>query len=264
MHRAVIGFLPVLFFVSLIGTARAQYVFPSPTPTPTQTPKPSPTTTPTPGPPPCPTVIVRAGAGRRTRDGEKVNFMANIAGGDPKVVPTIIWSTSAGVITQGQSTRQIEVDTTGAGSTPEQEVRADIWIGGYAPACVLQASGKVAIIPPAVKFTGFGELDDETLKKNIDQIAAYLAQMEHRVYLIAYAGRNNERGYAVNWLTRIRDALVTKGIGASRMVVLDGGFRETPHIDFWLVPRGSEPPGPTPTIKRSEIVYPNTRPPRKP
>ncbi len=260
MHRAMIGFLPVLFFGLLIGTVNAQYVFPTSTPTP----KPSPTATPTPGPPPCPTIDVRTTSGRRTRDGERIRFNTNISGGDPKVVPTIIWSTSAGVITHGQNTRQIEVDTTGAGSTPDRQVRAEVWVGGYAPTCLLQASSSVAIIPPAVKFGEFGEVDDETLKKNLDQIAAYLSQSQDRLYLIAYAGRNSERGYAFNWLARMREALVTKGIVARRIAVLDGGFRETPQFDFWIVPRGADPPSPTPTIKRSEIVYPNTRPPKKP
>jgi hypothetical protein len=115
-----------------------------------------------------------------------------------------------------------------------------------------------------MKLTEFGEVDDETLNKNLDQVAAYLSQSPDRLYLIAYAGRNSERGYAVNWLTRIREGLVTRSISVRRVVVLDGGFHETPHVDFWIVPRGADPPRPTPTIKRSEIVYPNTRRPRKP
>jgi hypothetical protein len=43
---------------------------------------------------------------------------------------------------------------------------------------------------------------------------------------------------------------------ARRVAVLDGGFRETPAFVFWIVQRGSEPPRPTPTINRNEIVYP--------
>jgi hypothetical protein len=54
----------------------------------------------------------------------------------------------------------------------------------------------------------------------------------------------------------VREALVTRGMTARRVVVLDGGFRETPAFVFWIVQRGSEPPRPTPTINRNEIVYP--------
>jgi hypothetical protein len=261
MHRVVLGFLPVLFLVSLVGTATAQ----APTPAPAPPARPAPATAPTPaGPAPCPTVSVRAGSGRRTRDGEPVVFSANFAGGDPRVVPTIIWSTSAGVITRGQGTRQIEVDTTGAGSTPDRQVRAEIWVGGYAPGCVPQASGGVAIVPPTVKFGDFGEVDDATLKTNLEHVARYVSQSPDRLYVIAYAGRTSARGFAFNWLARIREGLVANGLASGRIVVLDGGFRETPMFDFWIVPLGSEPPRPTPTVKRSEIVYPSRRPARKP
>ncbi|HEX6126563.1 MAG TPA: hypothetical protein VFZ23_14410 [Pyrinomonadaceae bacterium] len=260
MQRAVIGFLPVLFFLLSIGTASAQNVFPTPTPTPT--PKPSPTGTP--GPAPCPTVNVQAQPSQPVRDGQRVSFAANIAGGDPKVVPMIIWNTSGGSITQGHNTRRIEVDTTGAGSTDYREVKADVWVGGYAPECLLQASGSVKIIGPAVKFGEFGEVDDQTLQKNIEAVSTFLSQSPDNLYLIAYAGRNSERGFAYNWLKRLKDAIVAAGISSRRITGVDGGFREEPLFDFWIVPIGAEPPRPAPTVKRSEIVYPNTRPPRRP
>jgi hypothetical protein len=260
MSRAVTGFLAVLFLVLLSGTAKAQYVFPKATPTPS----PSPTATPSPTPPPCPTVKVHTQAGRRIRDGERARFTANIVGGDQKVIPTIVWSTSAGVITGGNGTRQIEVDTTGAGNTPDREVRAEVWIGGFAPQCTLQASATVSVLPTATKFGEFGEVDDQTLKRNLDHLAKYLSQSQDNLALIAYAGRSSERGYALNWIKRIKDALVVGGLAERRIVAMDGGFRETPLFDFWIVPRGADLPSPSPTIRRSEIVGPRTRPPRKP
>lgn len=263
--RTVIGCFPVLFFFLLIGTVHGQYVFasPTPTPTPTPTPKPLPPGAQPPGPAPCPTVGVQVQPGQPVRDGQRVTFTANIMGGDPKVQPTVIWNTSAGAITQGHNTRRIEVDTTGAGATNYREVKADVWVGGYAPECLLQASATAKIIGPAVKFGEFGMVDEQTLKTNLAAITTYLSQSPDNLYLIAYAGRNSERGFAFNWLKQMKDAMVAAGVSPRRIVGVDGGFREEPLFDFWIVPIGAEPPVPTPTIKRSEIVYPRTpRPPR--
>jgi len=89
---------------------------------------------------PCPNISVQAQAARTVRDGQPITFAANIAGGDPKVQPTILWTTTAGVITEGQGTRRIVVDTTGAGYTPDREIKAEIWVGGYSDSCVPQAA----------------------------------------------------------------------------------------------------------------------------
>jgi hypothetical protein len=257
MQIAVIGFLTVLFLVSSV---KAQYVFPTPTPTP----KASPTPAPAPGPPPCPTVNVQSQGGQRIRDGQRVTFSANISGGDPKVTPTIVWSTSAGYITDGNHTRRIEVDTAGAGATPDREVRAEVWIGGYPPECpVLQAAGTVKIIPPATKYGEFGLVDDATLKTNLENVSTFLAQSPDNLFLIAYAGRNSERGFAYNWLRRMKEAILTPGMSPRKVSGVDGGFREEPMFEFWMVPVGADPPRPTPTLKRTDIVQPSG-PPRRP
>lgn len=256
MQKPVTGFLVVLF-LSWIAIAQN----PSPTPPKPVPPRASPTATPAPGPAPCPSVRVQGQPGGRVRDGQRLNFIVSIAGGDPKVMPTIVWSTSAGAILQGHSTRRIEVDTTGAGMTPDREVRAEVWIGGYAPECLLQASGTVKIIPPAMKYGEFGEVDDATLKRNLEEMSAFLSRSPDNLYLIAYAGRNSERGFVQNWLRRMREGLVTPGMSPRRISMVDGGFREEPMFEFWLVPLGAEPPSPTPTLKRSDIVQPT--PPRR-
>ena len=258
MQRAVFGFFAVFFSLSLLGTARAEYALPTPTPTPKPSPSPAP-----PGPVPCPSVSVQIQGAPQVRDGHRVNFVANISGGDPKVVPTIIWNTPGGAIMQGQNTRRIEVDTTGAGSTSYRDVRAEVWVGGYAPECLLQASATVKVIGPAVKFGEFPVVDEQTLKKNLDAVAAFLSQSPDNLFIIVYAGRSSERGFAQNWLRKMKDALVTGGVAPRRIVPIDGGFREEPLFEFWTVPIGAEPPRPAPTIKRSEIVYPTTLPPRK-
>jgi hypothetical protein len=213
---------------------------------------------------PCPMVNVMAQPSQVVRDGQPVVFIANLEGGDPKVQPTIVWNTSAGLVTQGQQTRRIQVDSTGAGNTPDREIKADVWVGGYAPECSVQASSAVKIIPPATKFGEFGEVDDKTLKTNLEALAGFLSQTPDTLYFIAYAGRNSERGFTMTWAKRIKESLVAAGVESRRIVALDGGFREQPLFDFWTVPNGAEPPRPTPTVKRSEIVYPKMTPAKKP
>ena len=198
------------------------------------------------------------------RDGELIAFSLNIANGDPKVQPTIIWSTSAGTITKGQGGRRIEVDTTGAGSTSDREVRAEAWVGGYAPQCLVQASSSIKIIAPAVKFGEFGVVDDETLERNLDALSKFLSQSPDNLFLIGYAGRNSERGFTADWLRRIKEDLVKDGFSPRRIAASDGGYREEPLFDFWIVPRGAEPPRPKPTLKASDIAQPKARPGEKP
>ena len=259
MQRAVTGSLSLLFLLSVIRAASAQDAPPKPTASPRAN---TPQQAQPQGPPPCPAIGVQ-GPTHQIRDGQRVVFSANIAGGDPKVSPTIVWNTSGGAIMQGHNTRRIEVDTTGAGATSEREVRADVWVGGYAPECTSQASGSVKIIPPASKFGEFGVVDDETLKRNLDALTKYLAQSPDNLLLIAYAGRNTERGFTQKWIKRIRDGIVTE-IPPGRVAIADGGYREEPVFEFWIVPAGAEMPRPTPTLKRSDIVTPTTRPARTP
>ena len=41
-----------------------------------------------------------------------------------------------------------------------------------------------------------------------------------------------------------------RGLDAVRIVSVDGGYRERPAFELWLVPSGAQLPTPTPTIKR--------------
>jgi len=259
MQKAVRRSLPLLFCFLLSGTLFGQY----PTTPPQQQPKP-PVAVVEPKAQGCPALSVQAQPNGPIRDGQRVVFSANLAGADPKTAPTIVWSTTAGSVMQGQGSGRIEVDSTGAGSTTEREIKAEVWVGGYAPECVLQGSASVKVIAPAVKFGEFGEVNAETLTTNLKALSEFMTQTPDDLYLIAYAGRNSERNFTSTWLKRIRDGLIAAGVEPRRMAMTDGGFREKPLFDFWIVPAGSDTPRATPTIKRSEIVYPKTAPAKKP
>jgi hypothetical protein len=207
---------------------------------------------------PCPRIDVQSSGQRGVREGQVVTLMANIQGGDPKVTPQIIWSVNGGVIKDGQETRKVDVDTTGAGSY--REITADVWVGGYSGECQSQASATVRVIPPANKADEFGELAPEKENERLATIASALSQSDDQMYIIAYAGRTSARGHVSAALKRMRTQLLATGFDANRLIVLDGGFREQPAFELWVVPQGSEAPKAAPTVDRREIVHPKTTP----
>lgn len=211
---------------------------------------------------PCPKVAVKTATPQFIREGSPVMFMAEITGGDPNVAPTIIWTVSAGMITSGQGTRRVEVDSTGAGAS--RQIAADLWLGGYAPECTITAMATVKVVGPATLMDQFGDLPAEQETERITAAAALMSQSNDRLIVIAYAGRTNVRGYANSVLRRMIAQLAKHEVPANRIGAIDGGFREQPAYEFWIVPEGAEAPRPSPTVDRKEIVFPRTTPARKP
>jgi hypothetical protein len=206
-----------------------------------------------PAPSPCPKIEFQGQAPRTVRDGQPVAFGVNIAGGDPDVAPTIVWNVSAGSIKDGQGTRRIEVDSTGAGT--DRQIVADVWIGGYAPECSNQATVAVKVVGNAIKIDEFGALDQEKENERLAEIAAAVSQSGDNLYVIAYSGRTSIRGFASTALRRIKAQLTNVGVQAQRIGNIDGGFREEAAYEVWIVPEGADPPRATPTVDRKEIVY---------
>jgi hypothetical protein len=65
-------------------------------------------------------------------------------------------------------------------------------------------------------------------------------------------------------LKRIKAQLLASGLQYERLAFIDGGFREEPAIELWIVPVGSDAPRAKPTVNAREIVYPKTTPAKKP
>jgi len=207
---------------------------------------------------PCPKLDMRGTTAPIVRDGDTVGFAANINGGDPNVQPLISWTISAGVIKSGQGTRNIEVDSTGAGA--DRFIIADVWVVGYAADCSLQARAGVTVAGPATKRDEFGELAEDKEKTRLADFVGGLSPSHDMAYIIAYAGRNNVRGYARTSSTRMRAAMVAAGMPSDKVATIDGCFRETPGYELWAVPVGAIPPKATPTINAKDIVFPKPTP----
>ncbi len=206
---------------------------------------------------PCPQLNIKA-PNQPVRDGVPIKISATLAGGDKKIAPMFDWSISAGVINAGQGTPTIEVDTTGAGV--DRSIYATVLIGGFSPECVSSGSASVTVAGPPQKSDKFGPLSEDELSQRVDNFLSTVSQTD-RAYIFAYAGRTNVRGYASNSLRQIRAHALRSGMPSDRLVTIDGGFREEPEYELWVVPIGSEAPRPSPTVNAREIVYPRPTPP---
>ena len=215
---------------------------------------------------PCPQMQIQSQA-RTVREGQPVSFTARITGGDRNVTPSILWNVSAGSIRDGQGTTRIDVDSTGAGEY--RAIEAEVWIGGYPPECPPQSNPfRIAVVPPALKLDELGSLPIEEENEKLSAAVRAAQFGNDKLYVIGYAGRNSERMFTSTNLRRMREQILRSGFPAARLGAYDGGYREQPAFEIWVVPEGAEPPKPTPTIDRKDIVLPKvtrTRPtPRKP
>ena len=79
-------------------------------------------------------------------------------------------------------------------------------------------------------------------------------------YIIAYGGRTSPIGQVEMLMKRARDYLTNeRAIDGSRLVIVNGGFREGDSVELWLVPRGAATPRATPTVQAGEVKPTGTR-----
>lgn len=247
--------LSLLIFAAAVINASGQTV-------PTKPANP-PAATPTPAEPvvfACPKVDIQS-VNQPVRDGTPLRFTAAIAGGDPKAQPMFDWSISAGSIKAGQGTKNIDVDTTGAGA--EKAITATLLIGGYPPECVSTANFTVSVAGPPQKVDEFGTLTEDEQMEHLSRLHQYVSQSD-LAYIIAYGGKQGVRGAAYASLRKIRDLLLKSGIPADHIVTVDGGYREEPAHELWIVPIGAIPPKATPTVAVKDVTFIKPTPAKKP
>jgi hypothetical protein len=202
-------------------------------------------------PPPCPTVDVSCPDTGTA--GTPVTFTANVSGGDSSVTPTFNWTVSAGTISSGQGTSSITVDTTGVTGT----ITATVDVGGYDRSC--SSSDSCTVSFPEVrtprKVDEYGNIRFNDEKARLDNFAIELQNdPTAQGYLVCYGGRTGRTGEAQRRCDRAKDYLVTtRGLDASRVVTVDGGFREDLTVELWVVPSGATPPAASPTVDPSEV-----------
>jgi hypothetical protein len=209
---------------------------------------------------PCPFPVNISAPGQVT-DGEIITYSADVAYSGNAALK-YVWkvSPSNARIISGLGTPTLNVDSTGLGG---QRITATLTAddGSADPACA-QTAQAVSLIAPIVKTAivarQFDECNNCTFddqKARLDNLAVELQNdPTMRGYVIAYGGRMSPVSQVEKLMSRARDYLVTqRGIDASRLVMVNGGFREGDSVELWLVPSGAAAPRPTPTVQAGEI-----------
>lgn len=209
---------------------------------------------------PCP-YPVSVSAPDHVNEGEIITYSADVAysGAAGLRYRWTVTPSSARVLS-GAGSSEITVDSTGHGG---QRIIATLAVddGSADPACT-QTAQSISVVAAAEKkiivAREFDEcngcaLDDQ--KARLDNLAVELQNdPTTRAYVIAYGGRTSPIGQINRLMARVRDYLIEqRGIDASRIVVVNGGFREEDSVELWIVPSGATPPRATPTIQAGDV-----------
>ncbi|HEX8068872.1 MAG TPA: hypothetical protein VF546_02905 [Pyrinomonadaceae bacterium] len=209
---------------------------------------------------PCP-YPVNISAPATVAEGNIVIFTADVAyTGQSALSYTWTVSPPTARIVSGAGTPTITVDTTGIG---RQRLTAILVAddGSGDRACRQRASASTAVTstpPPPVtprRFDEFPSIAFDDDKARLDNLAIELQNNPGATgYIIVYSGRTSSAARADQLGARAREYLVaTRGIDASRVVVVNGGYRESNAFELWLVPQGAAPPQPSPTLQHQDL-----------
>ena len=220
---------------------------------------------------PCPFPVVVSAPGQ-VNEGEIITYTADVAySGTSALNYTWTVSPANARILSGAGTPTITVDSTGLSG---QKITAILVVddGSGDAACrqTAQATTDVPPTPPREnpprQFDVCCSCSFDDQKARLDNLAVELQNdPSTTTYVIAYGGRTSRIGQADLLGARARDYLVAqRGIDQSRIVVMNGGFREEDCVELWIVPRGATPPQPTPTVQAGDVrPAPAARPGRR-
>lgn len=209
---------------------------------------------------PCP-FPVNVSAPQQVTDGEIITYTADVQyGGTANVNYKWKVSPSTARIISGANSSTLTIDSTGLGG---HRIVATLTAddGSSDPACA-QSAQAVSIVAPlprkeivAQEFDECNNCAFDDQKARLDNLAVELQNdPTTRAYIIAYGGRLSPLGQVEVLMSRARDYLISqRGIDASRLVVVNGGFREADSVELWIVPSGAKPPQATPTVKASDL-----------
>lgn len=216
-----------------------------------------------PAPPPkspCPYPVIIS-APPQVNEGEVITFTSDVSyGGTSPLNYTWTVSPDSARILNGAGTPTITVDSTGLAG---QRITASLVVddGSGVPECRQTAEATTNVPPtpprenPSRQFDVCCSCSFDDQKARLDNLAVELQNdPSTTTYVIAYGGRTSRIGQADLLGDRARDYLVTqRGIDQSRIVVINGGFREEDCVELWVVPQGATAPQPTPTVQAGDV-----------
>lgn len=209
---------------------------------------------------PCP-FPVSVSAPKSVNEGEIITYAADATyGGTSGLNYKWTISPSSAHVMSGAGSPTLTVDSTGLGG---QRVIATLAVddGSVDPACrqtaqaisMVAAEEKKIIVARSFDECNNCTFDDQ--KARLDNLAVELQNdPTTQAYVIAYGGRTSPIAQVERLMTRARDYLTNeRGIDKSRIVVVNGGFREADSVELWIVPSGAAPPRATPTVQAGEV-----------
>jgi hypothetical protein len=219
----------------------------------------NPTPIPIPAALPCP-YPVNVSAPATANDGDVITFTADVAYKGTSAL-NYTWTVSpAGVrIINGAGTPTIMVDSTGVGRQPVTAILV-VDDGSGERTCRQTSQAVTNIIPiplPPVKSRLYDQFEPpafDDVKARLDNLAIELQNAPAtQGYIIVYSGRRSRAGQADRLAARAKDYMIKeRRIDSSRLVVINGGYRDSDYFELWLVPQGAEPPQATPTVQPGE------------
>jgi hypothetical protein len=217
---------------------------------------------PLPPPPksPCP-FPVNVSAPKSVGEGEIITYTADVAyGGTSGLHYNWTISPSSARVMSGAGSQTLTVDTTGLGG---QRVIATLAVddGSVDPTCRQTAQAVSMVAAEEKKSIAAREFDEcdhctfDDQKARLDNLAVELQNdPTTHAYIIAYGGRTSPIGQVERLMKRARDYLMNeRAIDGSRVVVVNGGFRESDSVELWVVPSGAASPRATPTVQAGDV-----------
>jgi hypothetical protein len=210
---------------------------------------------------PCP-YPVQVSAPASVSEGDVITFTADVAysGTAPLNYNWTVSPADAKIIS-GNGTATITIDSTGfAGRRITATLVTDDGSGESSCRQSAQASTMVPPPPPhgespSREFDVCCTCSYDDQKARLDNLAIEL-QNDPSVttYVIAYGGRTSRAGSADALLKRATDYMTKqRGVDQSRIVTVNGGYRDEDCVELWIVPRGAEAPKATPTVNAADV-----------
>lgn len=204
---------------------------------------------------PCP-YDVRVDAPTAVVDGDIIAFSANPSYTGPPATLIYKWTVSpdTAVITSGQGTPSITVDSTGmSGKTVAAMLEVDTGYDDNSCRQRIPVETSVGALPPPPKepfmvdwFDANKGFDD--VKARLDNFAIALqGQPDVQGYVIVYGKAGTKASVADRLGIRALDYLTRNlKLDSRRIVVVNGGFKKQQGFELYLVPPGADPPMPNP------------------
>jgi hypothetical protein len=170
------------------------------------------------------------------------------------------WEVSGGKITSGQGTPTILVEPANT-QLRDSCITVTVSVRGVAPECENKKSCSLRVdskCTPPKQFSRYGDLPFKDEKSYLDSLARSLIDTspDSIIYILAYAGRSACISEAEWRANRAKKYLIEKHkIQDDRVIVVDGGFRDTLAIELFLLPRHVCGPYPAPVARTSDAQF---------